>query len=43
LFILEADIEKALRGYHDESEHGWSLMFSGLKEMLETENISDKM
>jgi hypothetical protein len=37
-----ADIEKALREYRDGSEHGWNLMFMGLKELLETGQISYK-
>ena len=36
----DADIEKALRETHDGSEHGWNLMFMGLKELLETGKIS---
>ncbi|WP_126426963.1 SRPBCC family protein [Brevibacillus marinus] len=35
----EEDIEKALREYHDSSEQGWSLMFSGLKQLVETGKI----
>ena len=35
-----ADIEKALGEYHDGSEHGWNLMFMGLKELVETGKIS---
>ncbi|MFD1738891.1 SRPBCC domain-containing protein [Bacillus salitolerans] len=38
----EADIEKALGEYHDGSEHGWNLMFMGLKELVETGQISYK-
>ncbi|WP_082034355.1 SRPBCC family protein [Cohnella kolymensis] len=30
----EADIEKALKEYRDGSEHGWSLMFGGLNDLL---------
>ena len=30
---------KALREYHDGSEHGWNLMFSGLKKLVETGEI----
>jgi hypothetical protein len=30
----EADIEKALGDYHSGSEHGWNLMFGGLKDIL---------
>jgi uncharacterized protein YndB with AHSA1/START domain len=30
----EADIEKALGEYHSGSEHGWNLMFGGLKDIL---------
>ncbi len=32
----KADIEKALKESHDGSEHGWNLMFMGLKELVET-------
>lgn len=35
-----ADIEKALGEYHDGSEHGWNLMFMGLKELVETGKVS---
>ncbi|MCT4476060.1 SRPBCC domain-containing protein [Peribacillus frigoritolerans] len=38
----ESDIEKALREYHDGSEHGWNLMFMGLKELVETGQVSYK-
>jgi len=38
----ESDIEKALGEYHDGSEHGWSLMFMGLKELVETGQVSYK-
>lgn len=38
----KADIEKALGEYHDGSEHGWNLMFMGLKELVETGDISYK-
>ena len=37
-----ADIEKALTDYHDGTEQGWNLMFMGLKELLETGEISYK-
>ena len=36
----ESDIAKALGEFHDGSEHGWNLMFMGLKELLETGKIS---
>ncbi len=36
----EAELEKALGEYHDGSEHGWNLMFMGLKELVETGKIS---
>ncbi|MDQ0272820.1 SRPBCC family protein [Cytobacillus purgationiresistens] len=36
----EADIEKALVEFHDGSEHGWNLMFMGLKQLVETGKIS---
>ncbi|MED1919126.1 SRPBCC domain-containing protein, partial [Bacillus thuringiensis] len=36
----QADIEQALKEYHDGSEHGWNLMFMGLKELVETGKIS---
>lgn len=36
----EKDIEKAQREYHDGSEHGWNLMFSGLKQLVETGKIN---
>jgi len=35
-----ADIEKALGEYRDGSEHGWKLMFMGLKELVETGKVS---
>lgn len=35
-----ADIEKALGEHYDGSEHGWNLMFMGLKELLETGKVS---
>ena len=38
----EADLEKALGEYRDGSEHGWNLMFMGLKELVETGSISYK-
>ncbi|MEH6944539.1 SRPBCC family protein [Bacillus sp. JJ722] len=38
----QSDIEKALKEYHDGSEHGWNLMFMGLKELVETGKISYK-
>lgn len=38
----KADIEKALKEYHDGSEHGWNLMYMGLKELVETGEISYK-
>jgi len=34
------DIEKALGEYSDGSEHGWNLMFMGLKELVETGKVS---
>jgi uncharacterized protein YndB with AHSA1/START domain len=36
----EEDIAKASREYHDSSEHGWNLMFSGLKQLVETGKIN---
>ncbi|MFJ8071895.1 SRPBCC domain-containing protein [Peribacillus sp. NPDC096447] len=39
---IESDIEKALGEYHDGSEHGWNLMFMGLKELVETGQVSYK-
>ncbi|WP_144529897.1 SRPBCC domain-containing protein [Peribacillus simplex] len=39
---IESDIEKALGEYHDGSEHGWNLMFMGLKELIETGQVSYK-
>jgi uncharacterized protein YndB with AHSA1/START domain len=36
------DIENALGEYHDGSEHGWNLMFMGLKELVETGEVSYK-
>jgi uncharacterized protein YndB with AHSA1/START domain len=36
----QADIEKSLGEYHDGSEHGWNLMFMGLKELVETGKVS---
>ena len=38
----ESDIEKALGEYHDGSEHGWNLMFMGLKELVEIGKVSYK-
>jgi uncharacterized protein YndB with AHSA1/START domain len=38
----KSDIEKALGEYHDGSEHGWNLMFMGLKELVETGQVSYK-
>jgi uncharacterized protein YndB with AHSA1/START domain len=38
----KSDIEEALEEYHSGSEHGWNLMFMGLKELLETGEISYK-
>ncbi|CAG9622455.1 SRPBCC family protein [Sutcliffiella rhizosphaerae] len=38
----EADLQKALGEYHSGSEHGWNLMFMGLKELVETGEISYK-
>ncbi|MGP4081106.1 SRPBCC family protein [Pseudalkalibacillus sp. R45] len=38
----EADIEKALGEYHAGTEHGWNLMFMGLKELVETGEVSYK-
>lgn len=35
----DEDIEKALREYHDGSKHGWNLMFSGLKQLVENGEI----
>lgn len=37
-----SDIEKALGEYHDGSEHGWNLMFMGLKELVVTGKVSYK-
>ena len=34
------DIEKALEEYRVGSEHGWNLMFMGLKELVETGKVS---
>ena len=36
----EEDIEKALDEYHDGTEHGWNLMFGGLKQLVETGKIN---
>ncbi|TDL31736.1 SRPBCC domain-containing protein [Jeotgalibacillus sp. S-D1] len=38
----KADIEKALGEHHDQTEHGWNLMFMGLKELAETGKVSYK-
>ncbi|QAS51269.1 SRPBCC family protein [Halobacillus litoralis] len=38
----KTDVEKALGEYHDGTEHGWNLMFMGLKELVETGKISYK-
>ena len=38
----DSDIKKVLGEYHDSTEHGWNLMFMGLKELLETGEISYK-
>ncbi|AXI07768.1 ATPase [Oceanobacillus zhaokaii] len=37
-----ADIEKAVKEHHDGTEQGWNYMFMGLKELLETGEISYK-
>lgn len=36
----EFDIENAIEESHDGSEHGWNLMFMGLKELVETGKVS---
>ncbi|WP_078394387.1 SRPBCC family protein [Shouchella patagoniensis] len=36
----EENIEKALTEFHDGSEHGWNLMFIGLKQLVEEGFIS---
>jgi hypothetical protein len=36
----KSDIEKALGEHHDGTEHGWNLMFMGLKELIETGKVS---
>ncbi|MFS0594935.1 SRPBCC domain-containing protein [Cytobacillus horneckiae] len=36
----EEDINKAVQEFHDGSEHGWNLMFMGLKQLLEEGYIS---
>jgi len=36
----ETDIEKSVKEHYDGSEHGWNLMFMGLKELLETGKLS---
>ncbi|MCR8844331.1 SRPBCC domain-containing protein [Paenibacillus sp. SC116] len=36
----EADIEKAKAEAYDGTEHGWNLMFMGLKELVETGKVS---
>lgn len=33
------DVERALHEYNSSSEHGWNLMFGGLKQLLETGTI----
>ncbi|MBS4209509.1 SRPBCC domain-containing protein [Bacillus sp. FJAT-50079] len=38
----DTDIEKAHGEWHDSTEHGWNLMFMGLKELVETGKISYK-
>jgi len=38
----ESDIQKALGEFSGETEHGWNLMFMGLKELLETGEMSYK-
>ena len=38
----DSDLEKALGETRDGTEHGWNLMFMGLKELLETGEISYK-
>ena len=38
----DSDIEKALGEMRDSTEHGWNLMFMGLKELMETGKISYK-
>ena len=37
-----ADIEKASGEYRDGSEHGWNIMFMGLKELVETGKVRYK-
>ncbi|PYZ96537.1 ATPase [Alteribacter lacisalsi] len=36
----EEEIEKALSDHYDQTEHGWTLMFTGLKELAETGKIT---
>ena len=36
----KSDIENAIEESHDGSEHGWNLMFMGLKELVETGKVS---
>ena len=38
----ESDIEKALGEMHGSTEHGWNYMFMGLKELVETGEVSYK-
>lgn len=38
----ESDIEKALGEMHDSTEQGWNYMFMGLKELVETGEVSYK-
>ncbi|QAS51474.1 SRPBCC family protein [Halobacillus litoralis] len=38
----KTDLEKALGESHDQTEHGWNLMFMGLKELVETGKMSYK-
>ena len=36
------DVEKALKGCHDGSEHGWNVIFMGLKELVKRRGNSYK-
>ncbi|MGH0941225.1 ATPase [Bacillus mycoides] len=36
------DVEKALKGCHDGSDHGWNVIFMGLKELVKRRGNSYK-
>ena len=40
-YWTKSDIEKALGEFSEATEHGWNLMFMGLKELVETGKVSN--